>query len=171
MLTAHGWAFEATNGWAPRVYLWGDRAVRPLTTMVICVSEAGRRVGLAARTCSPERTTVIPYAVNLHDAPERVARGSGTVEVVSVGRLAEQKDFATMIAAFARLPAGSDARLRILGEGRCVPRSKPRSRSLRSYPARVPRRRGRRRPPFSPSRTSLPSRAGGRECRCRFSRR
>ena len=116
VFTAHGWAFEATNGWAPKAYLWGDRAARPLTSMVVCVSEAGRRVGLKARTCTPERTTVIPYAVKLEEPPQRVERPTGPVEIVSVGRLAEQKDFATMIAAFALVPKDG-WRLRILGEG------------------------------------------------------
>ncbi len=117
IFTAHGWAFKATTGVGATLYLWADRAVRPLTTMVICVSENELRAGIAARVCLPARSTVIKNAVEV-GRPGRSDRGHGVrpAEIVSVGRLAEPKDFSTLVAAFALLPAGC-ARLRLLGDG------------------------------------------------------
>jgi len=116
VFTAHGWAFDATHGRASTLYLWADRAVRPLASMIICVSEHGRREGLAARVCTVEHSTVIANAVELGDQPRRESPASSTVDIVSVGRLAEPKDFSTLLRALARLEPGT-ARLRILGDG------------------------------------------------------
>jgi glycosyltransferase involved in cell wall biosynthesis len=116
IFTAHGWAFKATGGSAARLYLWADRAVRPLTSMVVCVSETERRAGLAARVCTAERSTVISNAVEVGAAPHREPRSGGQIEIVSVGRLAEPKDFSTLVAAIGALPPGS-VRLRVLGDG------------------------------------------------------
>ncbi len=115
IFTAHGWAFKATKGRSARLYLWADRAVRPMTTMVVCVSELELRAGLAARVCLAERATVIRNGVEV-DPYEPRAPGEGAAQIVSVGRLAEPKDFATLVAALALVPTGS-ARLRVLGDG------------------------------------------------------
>jgi glycosyltransferase involved in cell wall biosynthesis len=117
VFTVHGWAFKAGHGRASTVYRFADRLVEPLTTTVICVSETERAAGLAARTCVPERTEVILNAVDPGPPPARERpAGEGPVELVSVGRLAEPKDFATLVEAFAELDPGA-ARLRILGDG------------------------------------------------------
>lgn len=116
IFTAHGWAFKATSGLAASMYLWADRAVRPLTTMVVCVSETERRAGLAAGVCVAQRTVVIPNAVEVGPLPVRQSSRTGPVEIVSVGRLADPKDFSTLIKAMARLSPGS-AHLRVLGDG------------------------------------------------------
>lgn len=116
VFTVHGWAFKAEPGIKSRVYLWADRLVRPLTTMIICVSQTERSVGLAAGTCSAAHTTVIPNAVDVGSALPHAARGGNVVELVSVGRLAEPKDFSSLLEALALLPAGA-AHMRILGDG------------------------------------------------------
>jgi glycosyltransferase involved in cell wall biosynthesis len=124
VFTAHGWAFKATSGAGASVYLWADRIVRPLTTMVVCVSQTELRAGLAARTCTTGRSMVITNGVDVEGALRRApedADGSDRpqgrrVEIISVGRLAEPKDFSTLIAAMARLEPGA-ARLRVFGEG------------------------------------------------------
>lgn len=115
VFTAHGWAFKATGGGDSRLYLLADRAVEPLTSMVICVSENERRAGLAAGVCTADRSVVIRNAVDLGTAPS--ARGvEPPVQVVSVGRLAAPKDFSTLVAAVARLPKGR-VHLRVFGDG------------------------------------------------------
>ena len=116
VFTAHGWAFKATEGVASRLYLLADRAVRPLTSAVICVSEEERRAGLAAGTCAPARTVVIPNAVPT-DVPlaAHAERADGAVELVTVGRLARPKDHATLLRGLAQAPAR--VRLTILGDG------------------------------------------------------
>ena len=120
IFTAHGWAFKATSGLGAQLYLWADRVVRPLTTMVICVSQTELRAGLAARTCTAAKTTVIANGVDIDGAPKRreltASGATATVEVVSVGRLAEPKDFSTLIDAVAQLEPGT-VRLRVLGDG------------------------------------------------------
>lgn len=116
VFTAHGWAFKATSGAGAQLYLWADRIVRPFTTMVICVSQTELRAGLAARTCTASRSVVIANGVDVEAAPRRRAPTPGRVEIISVGRLAEPKDFSTLIAAIARLAPGT-ARLRVFGDG------------------------------------------------------
>jgi glycosyltransferase involved in cell wall biosynthesis len=116
VFTAHGWAFKAATGVESRLYLTADRAVRPLATMVVCVSENERRAGLAAGVCTADRSIVIRNAVSVDSAPARDLRSDSPVRVVSVGRLAAPKDFSTLITALAQLPAGS-THLRVLGDG------------------------------------------------------
>jgi glycosyltransferase involved in cell wall biosynthesis len=116
IFTAHGWAFKAATGVASRLYLLADRAVEPLTSMVICVSENERRAGLAAGVCTAERSIVIRNAVEVGAAPSRARRGDPPVQIVSVGRLAPPKDFSTLAAAMALLPEGR-AHLRVFGDG------------------------------------------------------
>jgi glycosyltransferase involved in cell wall biosynthesis len=116
VFTAHGWAFKATSGLGAQLYLWADRVVRPLTTMVICVSQTELRAGLAARTCTAAKATVISNGVDMDAAPKRRQHEPGAIEIVSVGRLAEPKDFSTLIEAVARLEPGA-VRLRVLGDG------------------------------------------------------
>jgi glycosyltransferase involved in cell wall biosynthesis len=115
IFTAHGWAFAAHTGLASRLYRWADRLVRPLTTVTVCVAEQQRAIGLAAGTCDPERTVVIPNAVDTAAAPRAAANGRRPL-VVAVGRLKAPKDFFTFVRALARLPHGSCEAL-IVGDG------------------------------------------------------
>jgi glycosyltransferase involved in cell wall biosynthesis len=117
IFTAHGWAFKATTGTGARLYLVADRLVRPLTTMVVCVSETERRAGLAARVCTVDNSTVIANAVEVGELARDVTGHDPRAPlIVSVGRLAEPKDFSTLVSALSRLDAGT-TRLRILGDG------------------------------------------------------
>jgi glycosyltransferase involved in cell wall biosynthesis len=100
VFTVHGWAFKAHKGLAARLYRWADRAMVPLTSATICVSETERRAGLAAGTCHAERTVVIPNAVNVDAAPHAPHVGDPPV-IVTVGRLAPPKDALTLLRALA----------------------------------------------------------------------
>ena len=84
--------------------------MRPLTTTVVCVSEATREEGVAVGTCHPQRTVVVHNAVDVRSFAERAARG-GTPEVVGVGRFAYPKDFATLVAALRLAKAPCHVRL------------------------------------------------------------
>jgi glycosyltransferase involved in cell wall biosynthesis len=70
--------------------------MRPLTTAVVCVADATLRQGLAARACDPTRAVVIHNAVDVGSFQAR-ADTAGTCRIVSVGRFAYPKDFATLL--------------------------------------------------------------------------
>jgi glycosyltransferase involved in cell wall biosynthesis len=116
LFNPHGWAFATHPGRTAWMYLWGDRLMRPLTAVTICVSESERRRGLEARTCDPDRTAVIYNGVDLASFPPRAQDGAEQVRVLSVGRLKAPKDFSTQVRALATLPSGS-FRCRIIGDG------------------------------------------------------
>jgi glycosyltransferase involved in cell wall biosynthesis len=144
IFTVHGWAFAAHSGFTSMLYRWADRAIRPLTTVTVCVSENERAAGVAAGTCSAEDSVVIRNAVPLDGVP-RTRHDRGIPVLVSVGRLKAPKDFATLLRALAALPdlafkavivgegpdrpaleaeierLGIGDRVRLLGERRDVP--------------------------------------------------
>ena len=113
VFTVHGWAFKAYHGLASTLYLWADRAMRPLTTAIVCVAEGERRIGLERGTCTASRTVVIRNAVA--DAAAASLAGDPPV-VLSVGRLKEPKDFSTLAQALARLD-GVPHRALVAGDG------------------------------------------------------
>ena len=102
VFTVHGWAFKAYTGLAALLYRWADRAMSPLTSATICVSETERAAGLAARTCRDAGTVVIPNAVDVGAAP-RAALAGDPPRIVTVGRLAAPKDALTLLRALAAL--------------------------------------------------------------------
>jgi glycosyltransferase involved in cell wall biosynthesis len=115
VFTVHGWAFKAYDGAAARLYRSADRALRPLTTAIVCVSRTELEAGLRARTCSADRTVVIRNAVEVAGAPEPTLDGDPPV-VLSVGRLKEPKTFDTLLRALAELDPAS-FRAQIVGDG------------------------------------------------------
>jgi glycosyltransferase involved in cell wall biosynthesis len=115
VFTVHGWAHAAAAGRRSDAYRWADRMMAPLTTLTICVAENERRSGLAARTCRPERTVVIPNAVDVR-AAQPAALAGRPPRLVWVGRLAEPKDPFTLVDALALL-RGVPLRLEIIGDG------------------------------------------------------
>ena len=112
--TVHGWSFAAYDGLAGRSYLWFERLMRPLTTAVVCVAEATRGQGLAARACDDARTVVIHNAVDVESSATHV-ESSGPPQIVSVGRFAYPKDFATLLEALALVE--TDYRATFVGDG------------------------------------------------------
>jgi glycosyltransferase involved in cell wall biosynthesis len=113
--TVHGWAFLAERGLASAAYRWVERALRPLTTVTVCVSENERRAGLAARACDEMTTVVIrngvgPTAVGPVGAPAARPR------LVMVGRLQAPKDPLTFVRALATL-GGQDFDALLVGDG------------------------------------------------------
>ena len=88
--------------------------MRPVTTTVVCVSEATRQEGLAARTCDPQRTVVVHNAVDVRSFSPTTRLG-GTAEVVGVGRFAYPKDFTTLLEAVRLVDA--PCHVRLAGDG------------------------------------------------------
>lgn len=114
VFTVHGWSFAAYGGLAGRLYLWIERLMRPLTTTVVCVAEATRTQGIAARACELARTVVIHNAVDVGSFGGR-AHASGPPCIVGVGRFAYPKDFASLIDALTLV--GGDYRAALVGDG------------------------------------------------------
>ena len=114
IFTVHGWAFAQYHGAASALYLWLDRLVRPLTTEFICVSQSTRDTGIAARTCRPQNTSVIPNSVDVESTPRAPLNGDPP-RVVSVGRLKEPKDFVGLVRALSL--ANVPYRAAIVGDG------------------------------------------------------
>jgi glycosyltransferase involved in cell wall biosynthesis len=114
VLTVHGWSFAAYNGLTRSIFLWIERLMRPVTTTVVCVAEATRQEGLAARACDPQRTVVVHNAVDVRSF-RPTSRPGGTAEVVGVGRFAYPKDFLTLLEAlrFVKAPC----HVRLAGDG------------------------------------------------------
>ena len=100
--TVHGWSFAAYDGLAGRAYLWFERLMRPLTTAFVCVAEATRGQGVAARACDDARTVVIHNAVEVGGFGGHV-EGGGPPRIASIGRFAYPKDFGTLLEALALL--------------------------------------------------------------------
>ena len=113
--TVHGWAFLAHRGVASAAYRWVERALRPLTTVTVCVSENERQAGLAARACEETTTTVIRNGVDPRGAGRRAAP-PGRPRLVMVGRLQAPKDPLTFVRALAMLD-GRDFEAVLIGDG------------------------------------------------------
>jgi glycosyltransferase involved in cell wall biosynthesis len=114
VFTVHGWSFAAYGGLAGSLYLWVERRLRRQTTAVVCVATASRDIGVAAGACQAERTVVIHNAVDVgafaaHEEPDETPR------IVSVGRFAFPKDYATLVEALAA--TRGDFRAAFVGEG------------------------------------------------------
>ena len=114
IFTVHGWAFAAYDGFAGRLYLWADRVVRPLTTLVICVSHRERELGLRKRACASERSVVVHNAVDVRAFRVAVTHGEPP-QIISVGRFAYPKDYVTLVRAMASVE--SDFRAILVGDG------------------------------------------------------
>jgi glycosyltransferase involved in cell wall biosynthesis len=120
VFTVHGWAFKAYSGIASALYRAADGLMSRATTVTICVTETEREAGLAAGTCRPARTTVIPNAIDASSA-RRAQRDAGPLRIISVGRLAWPKDPITLVHALAQVRAAS-VELLVAGDGPQRPR-------------------------------------------------
>jgi glycosyltransferase involved in cell wall biosynthesis len=113
--TVHGWAFLAHGGLASAAYRWIERALRPLTTVTVCVSENERQAGLAARACEERTTIVIRNGVS-KGALDVAKPKSTRPRLVMVGRLQAPKDPITLVRALA-LVSARDLEAVLVGDG------------------------------------------------------
>jgi glycosyltransferase involved in cell wall biosynthesis len=113
----------ALRRWARRRPM---RRLYPRAEVLIAVSEGVRRDAAALTGLTAERLTVIPYPVitaRLYQQARQPADhpwlqpGRDWPVIVGAGRLTEQKDFPTLLDAFAQLRQYRPARLILLGEG------------------------------------------------------
>lgn len=110
---------------ADRLYPLLGRLFYPWADAIVAVSHSVADDLVKTANLSPERITTIYNPVVTEQLRKRAEEplehpwfGQDEPPVIlGVGRLSEQKDFATLIRAFARVPSNFDARLLILGEG------------------------------------------------------
>jgi glycosyltransferase involved in cell wall biosynthesis len=117
LFTAHGWAFS--DGVPPRrrsLYRWMERSVAPLARRVIVVCEADRRTALRDRVVSIDQLRTVHNGMPDIDPAERARPGSTPVRLLTIARLAEQKDYRTLLHALARL-RDLDWHLEQIGDG------------------------------------------------------
>lgn len=116
----------------------GARLWYPRLDRLIAVSEGVAQDLVRVARVPSERVTVVPNPVWMPDLQARARRSpahpwlttSEVPVIVGVGRLTVQKDFATLLEAFALLRAKRPSRLVILGEGRERSRLEARARTL-----------------------------------------
>lgn len=115
VFTAHGWVFS--HGERTRdVYAVAERAAGSVTDAIVCVSRHDLRLAEERNIGRPSRRHVIHNGVDV--LPSVAPPRSGPLRVISVGRLQEQKDHVTVVAAAAEAARlGVDLRVDIVGDG------------------------------------------------------
>jgi glycosyltransferase involved in cell wall biosynthesis len=119
-------ALEGRAGLARWLRVAPMRWFYPRVDHVVCVSRGVLEDTRALTGLAAERLSVIRNPVVTPRLGERAAQpvdhpwaeDASVPLILGAGRLTEQKDFPTLVRAFARLRAGRPARLVILGEGR-----------------------------------------------------
>jgi len=125
-------AFYYHGGEVPGVPQVPDRdAARAFAAAdVVFTNTENSRQHAIARGCTPEKIFVSPVGFNLQDFPEPVQRlykPNGKLQVLTVGRLSEEKGVIYALEAFSKIKAeGRDIRYRIVGDG-------PQEKRLRKY--------------------------------------
>lgn len=102
LFTVHGWAFAAYEGVPSAAFRLADRAMQPFTTAVISPSAQVRDLGVAAGTCHPNKTVVIPNAVDTRRYPQALNHNQSP-RILAIGRLAFPKDFSGLLQALGAL--------------------------------------------------------------------
>lgn len=117
VFTVHGWAF--TPGIPPlqaAFYRRVERAVGPLASGFITVSEFDRRLALEARIAPPSRVTTVHNGMPDIPPSLRADPARTPVRLIMVARFGAQKDHPTLLRALAQLTA-HPWELDLIGEG------------------------------------------------------
>jgi len=122
LFTAHGWAFtEGRADWKRRLLALVERVAARWSTRIVCVSAHDRRLAQEFGVGGQTQLVVIRNGINALPPPrgdgDAVRRSLGVKEpplIVSVGRLASQKDPMTLLRAAQRLTAGT---VMLVGDG------------------------------------------------------
>lgn len=122
-------ALAGRGRWARQARYWPMRSVYPGADRIVAVSRGVADDTLAITGLPPERVTVVRNPVITPELADLAAadvdhpwlQDDGVPVLLGVGRLTRQKDFSTLLRAFARLRAERPCRLVVLGEGRDRP--------------------------------------------------
>lgn len=119
-------ALERKSRFRYTLWAWSVRRFYPRADAVVAVSEGVaddiRAMGATAAQLQVIRNPVVTPGLEAQarEAPPHpwLTESAGPPVILGMGRFTEQKDFATLIRAFARLRAGRPCRLMLLGRGR-----------------------------------------------------
>ena len=122
-------------------HLSGPRSFPPIVPIMRNVAKPGTRMTKRRRLLFPEFAHVVAVSRGVAESlstsvgvpPEKITpiyNPTFTPVILGAGRLAPQKDFATLIEAFRRVSAARPCRLVILGEGRLRPQLEGQVRAL-----------------------------------------
>jgi len=104
VFTAHGWSFAEGMSWGRRKFAkWCEFAARPLTSKIITVSDADRKLAVAHGVALETDMETIYYGIP--DVADRL-RASPSVDpprLLMVARFEAQKDHRTLVTALAGL--------------------------------------------------------------------
>jgi glycosyltransferase involved in cell wall biosynthesis len=117
LFTAHGWCFS--DGVPARrrfLYRWLERISAPFSDRIIVVCDADRQTALRERVAPSRKIRVVHNGMPDIGPGDRADAGADPVRLVTIARLCEQKDFATLLRALARL-RDLDWRLDQVGDG------------------------------------------------------
>ncbi|MCW2279002.1 glycosyltransferase family 4 protein [Heliophilum fasciatum] len=106
LFTVHGWSFYGTAGWKRRIFVELEKIMALITDKIVCVSHKDYQEGFKAgvfidpqkekKEHSQSRISVIhngiPGEVNREPRENKEREWSALFRVITVGRLAEQKD-------------------------------------------------------------------------------
>ena len=130
VFTVHGWAFTpgvpSLSAW---MYRGIERAVAPLASRIITVSEFDRRLALEARIAPGDR--IVAVHNGMADVPPtlRADPGSTPPRLVMVARFGDQKDHPTLLRALAGLRE-QPWELDLVGEGELLAETRALAASL-----------------------------------------
>ncbi|HEX6616559.1 MAG TPA: glycosyltransferase family 4 protein [Gemmatimonadales bacterium] len=130
VFTVHGWAFTpGVPGLSAWMYRRIERAVAPLASRIITVSEFDRRLALEARIAPPDRVAAVHNG--MADVPPslRAEPGGAPPRLVMVARFGDQKDHPTLLRALAGLRE-QPWQLDLVGEGALLAQTRALAESL-----------------------------------------
>jgi len=120
LFTAHGWAF---TGGVPQpkrlIYRVIERALAPLASRIICVSEYDRTLGIAAGMGAGRLVTIHNGMPDLPANRRAVPDHGQTIRAVMTARFDRQKDHETLFRALLDVP---NLQLDLIGDGPDRPR-------------------------------------------------
>ncbi len=117
VFTAHGWSFaDGVPAVRQTLYRWLERTAAPVADRIIVVSDRDRRTAVRERVASLDKLRLV-YNGMPEVSEDLFARpDSEPVRLVSIARLAEQKDHPTLFHALAEL-RDMNWQLDLIGDG------------------------------------------------------
>lgn len=113
--SVHGWSFSMYQGAMARWFQRFERALLPLTDLLVLVCQRDIRIAVDILGASPTQVHLVHNGIA--DLPATGLRADSAIcRLISVARFEQPKDQATLLKALAQLPAGH-WHLKLVGSG------------------------------------------------------